>query len=75
MLVAWLAGPGAPGRPPRKRSINARAAVLRTHMGGPLGGTYQGRYKLLGPCPFHLTTFDLAKHGMVELLFACGIFN
>lgn len=36
-----------------------------THMGGPLGGTYKAAYKILGPCPFHLTTFDLTKHGMV----------
>lgn len=36
-----------------------------THMGGPLAGQYRGQYKVLGPCPFHLTTFDLTKHGMV----------
>lgn len=39
--------------------------TLCTHMGGPLGGTYKTAYKVLGPCPFHLTTFDLIKHGMV----------
>ncbi len=39
--------------------------TLCTHMGGPLGGTYKPFYKILGPCPFHLTTFDLTKHGMV----------
>jgi arsenite oxidase small subunit len=39
--------------------------TLCTHMGGPLGGTYKGAHKILGPCPFHLTTFDLTKHGMV----------
>lgn len=39
--------------------------TLCTHMGGPLGGTYKSQYKVLGPCPFHLTTFDLTKHGMV----------
>ncbi len=40
-------------------------STLCTHMGGPLAGQYRGRYKVLGPCPFHLTTFDLSKHGMV----------
>lgn len=40
-------------------------STLCTHMGGPLGGQYRGRYKVLGPCPLHLTTFDLTKHGMV----------
>lgn len=38
---------------------------LCTHMGGPLIGLYQKRDKALGPCPFHQTTFDLTKHGMV----------
>lgn len=40
-------------------------STLCTHMGGPLGGQYRGTWKVLGPCPFHLTTFDLTKHGMV----------
>lgn len=39
--------------------------TLCTHMGGPLGGSYKAAYKILGPCPFHLSTFDLTKHGMV----------
>jgi arsenite oxidase small subunit len=36
-----------------------------THMGGPLHGTYKHEYKVAGPCPMHLTTFDLTRHGMV----------
>lgn len=36
-----------------------------THMGGPLHGTYKDAYQMLGPCPLHLTTFDLTRHGMV----------
>jgi len=40
-------------------------STLCTHMGGPLAGQYRGQYKVLGPCPFHLTTFDLTKHAMV----------
>ena len=39
--------------------------TLCTHMGGPLQGTYKKEHHVLGPCPFHLTTFDLTKHGMV----------
>lgn len=35
-----------------------------THQGGPLQGTYQAADKALGPCPLHLTTFDLTRHGM-----------
>lgn len=40
-------------------------STLCTHMGGPLGGQYRAQYRVLGPCPLHLTTFDLTKHGMV----------
>lgn len=35
------------------------------HMGGPLDGTYKRDYQVLGPCPLHLSTFDLTRHGMV----------
>lgn len=36
-----------------------------THMGGPLQGSYKEAHQVLGPCPLHLTTFDLTRHGMV----------
>lgn len=36
-----------------------------THMGGPLDGTYKPQHQVLGPCPLHLTSFDLTRHGMV----------
>lgn len=36
-----------------------------THMGGALDDTYRDRHQVLGPCPLHLTTFDLTRHGMV----------
>lgn len=38
---------------------------LCTHMGGPLNGSYKAKHKALGPCPLHLTTFDLTRHGIV----------
>ena len=38
---------------------------LCSHMGGPLHGTYKPGHKAMGPCPLHLTTFDLTRHGMV----------
>ncbi len=38
---------------------------LCSHMGGPLNGTYKAAHKAMGPCPLHLTTFDLTRHGMV----------
>ena len=36
-----------------------------THQGGPMQGTYQSADKVLGPCPLHLTTYDLARHGIL----------
>ena len=36
-----------------------------SHQGGPLANTYKADHQALGPCPFHLTTFDLTRHGMV----------
>lgn len=37
-----------------------------THMGGPVGAdVYKPAHNVLGPCPLHLTTFDLTRHGMV----------
>lgn len=36
-----------------------------THMGGPMSGTFKPEHQVLGPCPLHLTTFDLTRHGMV----------
>ena len=33
--------------------------------GWPLNGSYKAKHKALGPCPLHLTTFDLTRHGMV----------
>lgn len=38
---------------------------LCAHMGGPLSGLYKPDYKALGPCPNHLSLFDLRRHGMV----------
>ena len=36
-----------------------------THMGGPLVGLYKHEHRAVGPCPFHLTTFDLTRFGIV----------
>jgi arsenite oxidase small subunit len=35
-----------------------------SHMGAPLDNVYNHQYGMLGPCPAHFTTFDLAKSGM-----------
>lgn len=36
------------------------------HMGGYMdASTFKPQHSVLGPCPLHLSTFDLTKHGMV----------
>ena len=39
--------------------------TLCTHQGGSLRDAYNEKFKVAGPCPVHLTTFDLTRHGMV----------
>jgi len=34
------------------------------HMGAPLDNVYNHEYGMLGPCPLHFSTYDLAKSGM-----------
>lgn len=36
-----------------------------THQGGPLAASYKAETKSLGACPFHLTTYDLTRHGII----------
>ena len=38
---------------------------LCSHQGITLLGSYNARHKVAGPCPLHLTTYDLTRHGMV----------
>lgn len=47
-----------------KRSVVAFNSVC-THMGGPLLGAYSREHGVAGPCPLHLSTFDLKRHGMI----------
>ncbi len=36
------------------------------HMGGYMGESeFRAEHSVLGPCPLHLSTFDLTKHGMI----------
>ena len=35
------------------------------HMGFPLQGTYNGEHQMMGPCGWHLSTYDLTRHGIV----------
>ncbi len=42
-------------------------SYLCTHQGGPLQGQYKvkGEHRVLGQCPFHLSTYDLRRHGII----------
>jgi arsenite oxidase small subunit len=42
-------------------------SYLCTHQGGPLHGSYKAtdEHRTLGPCPFHLSTYDLRRHGII----------
>jgi len=40
--------------------------TICTHMGGYMdASTYKPAHAVLGPCPLHLSTFDLSRHGML----------
>ena len=39
--------------------------ALCTHMGGVMSGNFRPEHQVLGPCPFHQSTFDLTRHGMI----------
>lgn len=39
--------------------------ALCTHMGGDLSRSYRPEHQAMGPCPFHQSTFDLTRHGII----------
>ena len=42
-------------------------SYMCTHQGGPLQNEYKvvDEHRVLGQCPFHLSTFDLRRHGII----------
>ncbi len=42
-------------------------SYMCTHQGGPLQGSYKAtdEHRTLGQCPFHLSLFDLRRHGII----------
>ncbi len=42
-------------------------SYMCTHQGGPLQTQYKvvDEHRVLGQCPFHLSTFDLRRHGII----------
>lgn len=62
-MLVKLGVPASGGAGPKQDIV--AFSTLCTHMGGPLAGAYKSRDKVLGPCPIHMTIFDLTRHGMV----------
>lgn len=62
-MLVKLGVPGGGGVGP-DGDIVAFSAVC-PHMGTPLIGAYNAEYKGMGPCPSHLTRFDLTRYGIV----------
>jgi arsenite oxidase small subunit len=62
-MLVKLGVPAGGGVGPQKDVVAFNQ--LCTHMGASLHGTYKDAHQILGPCPLHLTTFDLTRHGMV----------
>ena len=44
---------------------NVAFSTACPHMGTPLLGGYNAKHKGMGPCPSHLTRFDLTRYGIV----------
>lgn len=62
-FLVKLGSPAANGIGPT-RDIVAFSSLC-THQGGPLQGIYKAEHKVAGPCPLHLTTFDLSRRGII----------
>lgn len=62
-LLVKLGVPALGGIGPQKDVVAFSA--LCVHQGGPLEDRYNAKEKIMGPCEFHLSMYDLTKHGMI----------
>ncbi len=62
-LLIKLGEPALDGIGP-DRDVVAFSAFC-THQGGPLEDQYNAKTKTMGPCEFHLSEFDLTRHGIM----------
>ncbi|MGI9253824.1 MAG: arsenate reductase (azurin) small subunit [Thermomicrobiales bacterium] len=60
-MLVKLGAPAEEGIGPDGDIVAFSAAC--PHMGAPLDGVYNKDLSVLGPCPLHFSTFDLAKSG------------
>ena len=62
-LLIKLGEPAGGGIGPDRDVVAFNA--MCTHMGASMSRNYQTEHQVLGPCPFHQSTFDLTRHGIV----------
>ena len=65
-MLVKMGGTQAGGGIGPKRDVVAYS-YLCTHQGGPLQGSYKAtdEHRTLGPCPLHLSLYDLRRHGII----------
>jgi len=65
-MLVKMGGVEAGGGVGRQKDVVA-FSYLCTHQGGPMQGQYKvsGDQRVLGQCPFHLSTYDLRRHGII----------
>ena len=65
MLVKMGGMEGGGGIGPQRDVVSF--SYLCTHQGGPMQGTYKatGEHRTLGPCPLHLSLYDMRRHGII----------
>tara|TARA_Y100000589_G_scaffold213866_1_gene201770 strand:+ start:14068 stop:14577 length:510 start_codon:yes stop_codon:yes gene_type:complete len=62
-ILVRLDGPAGGGVGPHEDIVAFH--TMCTHMGRQLIGRYNPEHKVLGPCPVHLSVFDLSRYGML----------
>lgn len=62
-ILVKLGVPAGGGVGPKKDIVAFNPVC--THMGGNLEKLYRPEHKVLGQCPYHLSTFDLTRHGLI----------
>jgi Rieske Fe-S protein len=63
--TCWSSSASQPAAASARKADVVAFSTRCTHLGGPLRGALQAEIQVLGPCPRHLTTFDLSRHGVV----------
>ena len=62
-MLVKLGTPAGGGVGPKKDVVAFNSFC--THQGGDMKDTYKPRDHAVGPCPYHLSTFDLTRHGII----------